>query len=105
MNQQLALAIQLNTQANLSDFCWNTNLILKQIVEQTLTGKGERFLYIWGGLGSGKSHLLQGICQSYTQKNTTAIYLPLSTLKEWGPESIEGLSTQALIAIDDLDEI
>lgn len=105
MNKQLALAIQLKNQANLSDFCWNKNTILKQVLDQTLTGSGERFLYIWGGLGGGKSHLLQGACQRYTKKQSTAIYLPLRILKEWGPESIEGLSNQALIAIDDIDEI
>src|SRR3990167_507528 len=105
MNQQLALAIQLKNQANLDDFCWNNNTILKQVLEQTLTGSGERFLYVWGGQGSGKSHLLQGACQRYTKGSSTAIYLPLRILKEWGPESIEGLSNQALIAIDDIDEV
>ena len=105
MKQQLALAIQLKNQANLGDFCWNNNAILKQALEQTLTGTGERFLYVWGGQGGGKSHLLQGACQRYTQQQSTAIYLPLQILKEWGPESIEGLSNQNLIAIDDIDEV
>lgn len=105
MNQQLALAIQLKNQAHLDDFCWNNNTILKHELEQTLSGQGERFLYVWSGLGGGKSHLLQGVCQRYTEQQCTAIYLPLRVLKEWGPESIEGLSTQALIAIDDIDAI
>ena len=105
MSQQLALAIQLKNQASLSDYCWNNNTILQHALEQTITGKGERFLYIWGGLAGGKSHLLQGACQYFTQQQSTAIYLPLHLLKEWGPESIEGIANQALIAIDDIDAI
>ena len=105
MNQQLALAIQLKNQADLSDFCWGQNTILKHALELTFSGSGERFFYLWGSVGSGKSHLLQGVCQNYAEQGTSVIYLPLSILKEWGPESLEGLSNQAVIAIDDIDSI
>lgn len=105
MNQQLALAIQLANPASLKDFCWDKNTVLQHELERSLSGHGERFLYLWSTSGNGKSHLLQGACQFYTQKNASAIYLPLNTLKEWGPDCIEGLSSQALIAIDDLDSI
>ena len=105
MNQQLALAIQLKNKADLSDFCWSQNTILKHALELTFAGSGERFFYLWGSVGSGKSHLLQGICQNYAEQGTSVIYLPLSILKEWGPESLEGLSNQSVIAIDDIDSI
>lgn len=105
MNQQLALAIQLKTQATLDNFCWDKNTILRHQIELTLAHQGERFLYIWGDLAAGKSHLLQGICHRAMQHNMTAIYLPLKVLKEWGPECIEDLSTQSLIVIDDIDAI
>ena len=105
MNQQLALAIQLKVQATLDNFCWDKNTILKHQIELTLSHQGERFLYIWGDLGAGKSHLLQGICHQAMQHDMTAIYLPLKILKEWGPECIEDLSAQSLIVIDDIDAI
>ncbi|MGL1489135.1 hypothetical protein ACSTJG_25265, partial [Vibrio parahaemolyticus] len=69
----------------------------------SLAGEGEYLFYLWGSTGSGKSHLLQACCQALNNKAT--IYLPLQILKEWGPESIDNLEEQALIAIDDIDAI
>lgn len=104
MNQQLALAIQLNDEATLAGFNWQGNALLQQQLLNILANTGERILYLWGPHGSGKSHLLQACCQQ-TSATRPAIYLPLSLLKQWGPESIEGLEEQHLICIDDIDFI
>lgn len=103
MNRQLALAIQLNDEATLADFCWGTNTLLQQELRSSLLGEGERLFYLWGTAGCGKSHLLQACCQ--LKSNASASYLPLTLLKEWGPESIADLDEQTLIAIDDIDAI
>jgi DnaA family protein len=103
MNRQLALAIQLNNEATLTDFCWGSNQLLEQQIKNCLAGTGERQLYLWGQIGCGKSHLLQACCQA--MPDATSIYLPLPLLKEWGPESLDNLSEQTLIAIDDIDAI
>nr|WP_244915204.1 DnaA regulatory inactivator Hda [Legionella feeleii] len=105
MNRQLALAIQLNDEATLTDFCWGSNTLLQQQLAMALQGKGERLFTIWGNPGCGKSHLLQGCCQAMSINAAATIYLPLKILKEWGPESIEGIAEQDLIAIDDIDAI
>jgi len=104
MNRQLALAIQLNDEATFSNFCWGNNALLQQQLENTLNGRGERLIYLWGLAGSGKSHLLQACCQAING-NQSAIYLPLHTLQEWGPQVLDGLDEQTLIAIDDIDAI
>ena len=104
MNRQLALAIQLNDEATFADFCWGNNALLQQQLQTTLNGSGERLIYLWGPPGSGKSHLLQACCQAMGG-NQSAIYLPLHTLKEWGPDVIDGIDAQALIGIDDIDAI
>lgn len=104
MNRQLALAIQLNDEATFSNFCWGDNALLQQQLENTLNGNGERLIYLWGLAGSGKSHLLQACCQAING-NQSAIYLPLRTLQEWGPQVLDGLDEQTLIAIDDIDAI
>lgn len=101
MNTQLALAIQLNDEATLTDFNWENNNLLQQQLNNMLNQKEDRFLYLWGPNGSGKSHLLQACCQAMQ----SSIYLPLRLLKEWGPETIEGLEYQNLICIDDIDAI
>lgn len=98
---QLALAIHLNDEITLSNFCWGENNLLRQEVKKSLTGKGERFFTIWGVPGSGKSHLLQGWCQAFASR--TSIYFPLRMLQEYGPASIENLAKYELIAIDDVE--
>lgn len=105
MSHQLPLAIQLNHQATLADFCWGDNSLLQQQLNSALQGEGEKLIYLWGDSGCGKSHLLQGCCQLLSHRNLAAVYLPLAFLKEWGPDSLEGLEEQSLIAIDDIDAI
>jgi DnaA family protein len=104
MNRQLALAIQLNDEASLADFCWHGNELLQQQLQATLAGHGERLLYLWGVTGCGKSHVLQACCQAISHPQS-AIYLPLRTLHTWGPQVLDGLGDQALISLDDVDAI
>ncbi|MCL9683794.1 DnaA regulatory inactivator Hda [Legionella maioricensis] len=104
MNTQLALTIKLNDEATLTDFNWENNTLLQQQLQSMLTLQEDRLLYLWGPKGSGKSHLLQACCQAVNLVQS-AIYLPLTLLKEWGPQTIEGLEEQTLICIDDIDVI
>lgn len=104
MNRQLALSLQINIEATFNDFCWHGNDLVKQQLEQTLTGIGNRFIYLWGTNGSGKSHLLQACCHA-VNPHKSAIYLPLMTLKHWGSEVLEGIEEQSVICIDDIDAI
>lgn len=104
MNKQLALSIQLNNAATLADFNWQNNSLLQQQLEQILQTKQEHLLYLWGIKGCGKSHILQACCQAINETES-AIYLPLNLLKEWGPETIEGLEDQTILCIDDIDAI
>lgn len=104
MNKQLALTIRLNDEATLLDFNWGNNKLLQQQLHNMLHHNEDRLLYLWGPSGSGKSHLLQACCQT-TNSTQSAIYLPLNCLKEWGPQTIEGLEEQTLICIDDIDII
>ncbi|MFA5958944.1 MAG: DnaA regulatory inactivator Hda [Tatlockia sp.] len=103
MNRQLALSIQLNDDATLADFSFGSNALLQQQLLRALDGNGDRLFYLWGASGSGKSHLLQACCQA--MPHAASIYLPLQILREWGPESIEDLGNQSLIALDDMDAI
>lgn len=104
MNKQLALAINLNDEATLTDFNWGNNKLLYQQLQNMLTFNEDRLLYLWGPKGSGKSHILQACCLA-TNLTKSAIYLPLTLLKTWGPQTIEGIEDQNLICIDDINTI
>ncbi|MCH9716956.1 MAG: DnaA regulatory inactivator Hda [Gammaproteobacteria bacterium] len=104
MNHQLALAIQLNDEATFDDYCWGENTQLKKELYAALSNTGERFIYLWGAAGCGKSHLLQACCQ-HISPNEPSIYLPLNTLKTWDPTILSDLETHRLFCIDELDAI
>lgn len=104
MTQQLALAIQLNDDATLADFLWDSNVLLQQQIYAALAQKGDRLFTIWGNSGCGKSHLLQACCQDINHL-ASAIYLPLQILKDLDPACLEDIGEQELIAIDDIDAI
>lgn len=101
MSKQLALAIQPNDEITLTNFSWNSNALLQQQLQAMLSYSGERFLYLWGIPGSGKSHILQGACHAFHSTNS-ASYLPLALLKDWGVQVLENLDEQTLICIDDV---
>jgi DnaA family protein len=57
---------------------------------------------LWGGPGSGKSHLARASCRH----RYGAVYLPLETLRDVGPtEVLADLDELPLVALDDLDAV
>lgn len=105
MNRQLALTIQPNLEATFAEFSWGENTLLQQEITASLSGAGERFVYVWGTAGSGKSHLLQACCQHILDQNKSSLYLPLDTLKTWDPAIIHDLDEHPLLCIDELDAV
>jgi DnaA family protein len=62
-------------------------------------------VYLWGGSGTGKTHLLQAVCRPAAGRGEPVVYLPLRQRAELAPAMLEGLETLALICIDDIDAI
>ncbi len=104
MTKQLPLSIHLNNQLTLDNFCWGDNALLRQAVFKLFEEK-ERFLYLWGESGTGKSHLLQACCQAENTNKHYAMYLPLHILKMSGTDCLVDLEQFHLVAIDDIDII
>ena len=60
--KQLVLDIAPSPPPTLANFVPGRNAELLQTLENILAGlEPERFVYLWGGVGCGKSHLLQGM--------------------------------------------
>jgi DnaA family protein len=72
---------------------------------QADAGWTESLIYLWGGAGVGRSHLLQAACLQLKQLDQQAVYLPLAGLVEHGPALLEGLEHCALVCLDDLDAV
>jgi DnaA family protein len=68
-------------------------------------GWTESLMYVWGGEGVGRSHLLQAACLRVEQRGEQAVYLPLAEVVEYGPALLENLEQCALVCLDDLDAV
>ena len=104
MVQQLALRMWLRESATFANYVSGGNALPVTALQQACTGAAERFIYLWGSDGVGKSHLLQAACHSATAVGEGGVYLPLS---EPGlvPEMLDGLEQMAVVAIDSLDAV
>ncbi|MDH3947871.1 MAG: DnaA regulatory inactivator Hda [Gammaproteobacteria bacterium] len=98
---QLPLGIGLKDTATFDNFYPAGN----ELVLQALQEGNDAMLYLWGPVGSGKSHLLQALCHATAANGHSPVYLPLSELVSLSPALLEGLEHQALIAVDDVQTV
>ena len=102
--RQLQLDIEPQLDARISDFSgpgWG-NVV--DAVRQLHAGLVSRF-YVYGGAGTGKSHLLSAICDSYLELGRRAIKVSLLELLDAPIEAITSLEFYELVALDDIDAI
>lgn len=77
------------------------------VVESLLdiaTGRSPGNIYIWGGAGVGKSHLLQAVCNSASLSERSCAYIPMTQLDELAPEMFSSLEELDLVCLDDIEE-
>lgn len=102
--KQMSLGINLPLDARISDFAGDSWTPIIDAVRQLHAGLLSRF-FVYGALGSGKSHLLSAICESFIDSGQTAIKLSLSDLVNLPTESLLSLESFNLIALDDMQNI
>ncbi|MBP6058316.1 MAG: DnaA regulatory inactivator Hda [Nitrosomonas sp.] len=97
--QQLLLDIQPLPSPTLVNFLPGRNTELLHMLTTILSGQEkEHFVYLWGGVGCGKSHLLQATVAAYTQKNLKAVYFSAGERCEFSANG-----ELDCVAIDDID--
>lgn len=102
---QLPLSISLPDEATLSNFVVGPNEHVLMQIYQAVQKKGERFIYIWGASGAGRSHLLQAACQKAHENGFSSMYLQMNHLKDSEPKVLNGLESLDLICLDDIQKI
>lgn len=98
---QLPLRIGLRDSATFANFYPGENGPLCHALQQA----AEPFIYLWGGSGCGKSHLLQAACHEVSEAGGTAIYLPLAEPEGLQPQVLEGMEQMSLVCLDDLQAV
>ncbi|MFV5489992.1 DnaA regulatory inactivator Hda [Acinetobacter sp. ASP199] len=102
--RQLQLDIEPQLDARISDFSGPGWGHVIDAVRQLHAGLINRF-YVYGSAGTGKSHLLSAICDSYLEVGKTAIQVSLLELLDAPTEAITSLDRYDLVALDDIEAI
>ena len=61
-------------------------------------------LFIYGTKESGKTFLLQAMCNSYSSMSKSSLYIPLKKVMKYGVEIFESLENIDLICVDGIEE-
>ena len=61
-------------------------------------------LFIYGTKESGKTFLLQAMCNSYSSLSKSSLYIPLKKVMNYGVEIFESLENIDLICVDGIEE-
>ncbi len=101
---QLKLELDIKHDASLSDFSGPSWVSVIDAVRQLHIGLIQQ-LYLFGEQGTGKTHLLSAICESFIDRNRSAITLSLSELLHTNVAVLSSLETFDVIAIDDVQAI
>ena len=99
---QLALPLRLADHAVFASFLPNGNEELVALLGSIADGPNESGCWLWGGAATGKTHLLQAVCE---RAGDRSVYVPLALLAEAGPGLLDGLDSRDVVCIDDNQSI
>ena len=98
---QIPLAMQLRDEATLDNFLAVPAVApLLPALRGQLRPDGEAVIFLFGPVGAGKTHLLQGACHL---AGAGAQYLPLADLRDCAAQDVlQGLEALDLVCLDDV---
>ena len=103
--KQLALGVRLRADAIFESFAPGSNA--EPIA--ALRAGGTAPLWLWGGAGSGKTHLLQAVCAAAAVNgaaaHVAAAYFPLERSLALPPAALAGFENCRVLCLDDVDAI
>ncbi len=106
MEQQLSLSLSLRDEATFDNFLAPDDSSRAQLV-RLLSGELDPELsplFLWGGAGSGRRHLMQAACHHFLSHKGGAQYLPLEELLGFDPDSLLAhLECQPLVCIEGVE--
>lgn len=100
--KQLLLDIVPPRPPTLENFIPGRNLELLQTLKNALTNQSpERFIYVWGSVGCGKSHLLQAVTEMFIQQKLKASYISCEKESEFAVDA----DSIDCVAIDNVERL
>jgi len=99
---QLVLPLRLADHAVFDSFFALGNETLVATLAEVAAGRGDHGCWLWGAPATGKTHLLQAVCD---RAGDGSVYVPLSMFVGAGPAILDGLAGRQLVCIDDVDAV
>jgi DnaA family protein len=96
---QLALPLRLADHAVFASYLATGNETLLATLRDLAAGGGSAGCWLWGAAATGKTHLLQAVCEEAGDESS---YVPLRMFAGTSPEILDGLANRRLICIDDI---
>ena len=103
--KQLPLHFEFRANQTFDDFFPGANLEVINHLQKSITGNGERQVFIWGPSGLGKSHLLQACCQQAQSLQLSSFYFALSPVELPDPALLIGLDKFDVVCFDNIEHI
>lgn len=100
---QIPLPLVLGKHSRFETFVEGGNRAAIEHLHAIGSGRVSDVVWIWGPASSGKSHLLQAMCAHVTWPRV--MYLPLREAQVAGSDSLRGLETLDILALDDVDMV
>jgi len=99
---QLALPLRLADHAVFASYLAAGNETLLATLRNLAAGGDGAGCWLWGNAATGKTHLLQAVCE---EAGDESAYIPLRLLDGAPPEILDGLANRGLICIDDIHRV
>ncbi|MEJ2566035.1 MAG: DnaA regulatory inactivator Hda [Gammaproteobacteria bacterium] len=101
---QLPLGVRLRETATFANYFPGVNRDVVRLLQASVSGE-RGFIYLWGGRGSGKTHLLQAVCHLVSSQTQPLAYFPLRETASLSPGILEGMEQLPLVIVDDVEAI
>ena len=98
---QIPLPLMPRRDSRFEDFVSGPNQTVVEALKHVPDEPGSH-IFLYGGEGSGKTHLLNALCHETRERQGRAFYLALKRLPEDAIASLQGLETLDLVCVDDL---
>lgn len=105
MSEQLPLALRWPAHQRLDSFVVGDNSAGLDILRHAAIGDDVERVFLAGSAGSGKTHLLIGVCAEAMASERTAQYVDLARVGGQAADTIRRLGGSDVLAIDNLDAL
>lgn len=102
LSPQLSLGLELSHTSTFDNYYPGKNQQLVQALKDCADNQGEKYIFLWGAAGAGKTHLLQATCHRALEQKQSAIYVSLSQLHYYAEAILDNLHNLSLVCIDDI---